>query len=77
MAMLLAVAAILQQVAQRHGVERAESASRAVYESVLEATAAGIRTPDLGGDSETSTVTNEVIARVRTKLEIWSTLQAD
>ena len=28
---------------------RAERASRAIYESVLEATAAGVRTPDLGG----------------------------
>jgi isocitrate dehydrogenase (NAD+) len=39
-----------------------------VYESVLEATAAGIRTPDLGGHSGTTRFTDEVIARTRAKL---------
>ncbi len=52
----------------------AERASRAVYESVFEATASGIATPDLGGHSTTGEFTDEVISRVRTKLEIWSSL---
>jgi isocitrate dehydrogenase (NAD+) len=43
-------------------------ASSAVYESVLEATAAGIRTPDLGGHAGTTQFTDEVIARTRAKL---------
>ena len=52
----------------------ADTASRAVYESVLEATATGVRTPDLGGHASTSEFTSEVIARVRTKIDIWSSL---
>jgi isocitrate dehydrogenase (NAD+) len=75
MAMILAVAAILHQVGERSGFESAASASRAVYESVLEATAAGVRTPDLGGGATTDEVTDEIVARVRTKLEIWSSLR--
>jgi isocitrate/isopropylmalate dehydrogenase len=75
MAMILAVAAILQQVGERRSLEAAESASRAIYEAMLEATAAGVRTPDLGGGAATDEVTGEVIARVRTKLEIWSSLR--
>ena len=51
--------------------------SRAVNQAVLEATAAGIRTPDIGGHATTSEVTDEVIARVRTKLEIWSSLSGE
>ena len=46
----------------------AERASRAVYEAVLEATAAGIRTPDLGGHAGTTEFTDEVISRMRAKL---------
>ena len=49
-------------------------AARAIYESVLEATATGVRTPDLGGHATTSEFTGEVIARVRTKIDIWSSL---
>jgi isocitrate dehydrogenase (NAD+) len=67
MGMILAAAALLHHAAQR-GAERAEEASRAVYESVLEATAAGIRTPDLGGHAGTSQFTDEVIMRTRAKL---------
>jgi isocitrate/isopropylmalate dehydrogenase len=55
-------------------VEGADAASRAIYESVLEATAAGVRTPDLGGQASTTEFTTEVVERVRTKLEVWSTL---
>ena len=49
-------------------------AARAVYESVLEASAAGVRTPDLGGHATTSGFTSEVVARVRTKIDVWSSL---
>jgi isocitrate/isopropylmalate dehydrogenase len=73
MAMILAVAALLRYLGEA-GHDEAATASRAVYEAVLEAAAAGIRTPDLGGHSSTSELTGEVIARVRTKLEIWSSL---
>jgi isocitrate dehydrogenase (NAD+) len=75
MAMILACAAILHQAAER-GLEEAHAASRAVYESVLEAAAAGTRTPDLGGHATTSELTEEIVGRVRTKLEVWSSLGA-
>jgi isocitrate/isopropylmalate dehydrogenase len=73
MAMILATAAVLHYAAML-GHAGADTASRAVYESVLEATATGVRTPDLGGHSTTTEVTDEVISRVRTKIEIWSSL---
>src|SRR3712207_9455558 len=46
MAMILACGAVLHYAGVR-GHAGADTASRAVYESVLEATAAGVRTPDL------------------------------
>jgi len=73
MAMILAAAALLHYAAAQDN-EGADTASRAIYESVLEATATGVRTPDLGGHSTTSEFTDEVISRVRTKIEIWSSL---
>src|SRR3954470_13886920 len=73
MAMLLAAAALLHYVALR-GRPEADLASRAMYEAVLEATATGVRTFDLGGTASTSEFTDEVIARVRTKIDIWSSL---
>jgi isocitrate/isopropylmalate dehydrogenase len=73
MAMILSCAAVLLYAADRN-VEGADAASRAIYESVLEATAAGVRTPDLGGHASTTEFTTDVVERVRTKLEIWSTL---
>lgn len=73
MAMILACAAVLHYAAVA-GWRGADRASRAIYESVLEASAAGVRTPDLGGHSSTSEFTTEVIARVRTKIEVWSSL---
>ena len=73
MAMILAAAALLHYAGER-GTDGAEQASRAIYESVLEATASGIRTPDLGGSATTSEFTTEVISRVRTKIDIWSSL---
>jgi isocitrate dehydrogenase (NAD+) len=73
MAMILAGGAVLNYAAQR-GHRAAERASRAIYESVLEASAAGVRTPDLGGHARTTEFTDDVIERVRTKLEVWSSL---
>jgi len=73
MAMIMAAAALLHYVAEL-GTPQADLASRAIYESVLEATATGVRTPDLGGSATTSEFTDEVIARVRTKVDIWSSL---
>jgi 3-isopropylmalate dehydrogenase len=74
MAMILAVGALLHHVGERSGSAEAEQASRAVHESVLEAAASGVRTPDIGGHATTTEFTDEVIARVRTKIEIWSSL---
>jgi isocitrate dehydrogenase (NAD+) len=73
MAMILACAAVLHQAGER-GQTEAHTRSRAIYEGTLEATAAGVRTPDLGGHASTSEFTDEVIARVRTKLEVLSSL---
>jgi isocitrate dehydrogenase (NAD+) len=73
MAMLLACGAILHYASVR-GHAGADRASRAIYESVLEATAAGVRTPDLGGHASTSEFTSDVVGRVRTKIDVWSTL---
>jgi isocitrate dehydrogenase (NAD+) len=73
MGMIMAGAAVLHYIGQA-GNRAADLASRAVYESVLEATATGIRTPDLGGHATTSEYTDEVIARTRTKVDIWTSL---
>jgi isocitrate dehydrogenase (NAD+) len=73
MGMILAAAAVLHYAGDL-GHEEADTASRAIYESVLEATATGVRTPDLGGDSSTTGFTEEVLSRVRTKIDIWSSL---
>jgi isocitrate dehydrogenase (NAD+) len=73
MAMILAGAAVLHYAGEL-GYEGCDTASRAVYESVLEAVATGVRTPDLGGHAATSEFTGEVISRVRTKIDIWSSL---
>ena len=55
-------------------LEGAETASRAIYEAVLESVASGVKTVDLGGDASTSGFTTDVIGRVRTKIEVWSSL---
>ena len=73
MAMIMAAAALLHYVAEA-GNPDADLASRAIYESVLEATATGVRTPDLAGHATTSEFTDEVVSRVRTKVDIWSSL---
>jgi isocitrate/isopropylmalate dehydrogenase len=75
MAMILAGAALLHY-AGLLGHDGCHTASRAIYESVFEAIASGVRTPDLGGHASTSELTGEVIGRVRTKIDIWSSLRS-
>lgn len=74
MAMILSCAAVLHYAGRGGDVPAAERASRAIYESVLEAVAAGVRTPDLGGHASTSEFTTDVIGRIRTKIDVWSSL---
>jgi isocitrate/isopropylmalate dehydrogenase len=71
MALLLAAGALLHYAAEA-GSEEAETPARAIRESVLEAVNAGTRTTDLGGSATTTEFTDEVIDRVQTKLDIWS-----
>lgn len=73
MAMLLACGSVLSYAGAK-GHAGADRASRAVYESVLEATASGVKTIDLGGHATTSEFTDDVIDRIRTKMEVWSSL---
>jgi len=67
MGMILAVAALLHEAAET-GTAEAEPRSRAIYDAVFGATAAGVRTPDLGGHAGTTEFTDEVISRVRARL---------
>jgi isocitrate dehydrogenase (NAD+) len=70
MAMILAAAALLA-----HGeAEEAQQAARAIREACLEAVAQGIRTADLSGHASTTEFTDEVISRVRAKLDVWASL---
>ena len=74
MAMILACAAVLHYAAEG-GHEGAEEASRAIYESVMETSAAGVRTTRPRRPRETTTeFTDEVVRRVRAKIDIWSSL---
>jgi isocitrate/isopropylmalate dehydrogenase len=73
MAMILACAAVLGY-AGTAGHAGADRASRAIYESVLETTAGGVKTIDLGGHATTTEFTDAVIEKVRTKVDIWSSL---
>ncbi len=70
MAMILAGAALLVYAKTRE----ADRASRAIYEAVFETLFDGKATPDLGGQMATTEFTDEVIRRVRSKLEVWSSL---
>ena len=67
LAMILAGAAVLSYMQE-------DAASRAIYEAALEAVGEDIRTMDLGGHAHTDEFTNEVIKRVRTKLDVWDSL---
>jgi isocitrate dehydrogenase (NAD+) len=70
MAMILAAAAaaLLSQTDEGH------TAGRAIREAALESVAQGTKTADLGGHATTTEYTDDVIARTKTKLEIWSSL---
>jgi isocitrate/isopropylmalate dehydrogenase len=70
MAMILAASALLSHMDDRE----ARAAGRAIREASLEAVSAGTRTADLGGHASTSEFTDEVIERVRSKLDVWATL---
>ena len=70
MAMILAAAALLGHADD----EQAQRAGRAIRESALEAVADGVKTMDLGGHAGTREYTDDVIRRVRQKLEVWSAL---
>ena len=56
------------------GFAGADRASRAVYEGVLETVAGGVKTIDLGGHATTTEFTDAVVEKVRTKIDIWSSL---
>jgi isocitrate/isopropylmalate dehydrogenase len=73
MAMLLACGAVLGYAGVA-GEASAERASRAIYEGVLETVATGTKTIDLGGHSSTSEFCDAVVEKVRTKIDIWSSL---
>jgi 3-isopropylmalate dehydrogenase len=73
MAMLLACGAVLSYA---EGVAGAERASRAIYEGVLETVATGVKTVDLGGHATTTEFTDAVVEKVRTKVDVWSSLGA-
>jgi isocitrate/isopropylmalate dehydrogenase len=70
MAMLLACGAVLGYA----GTAGADLASRAIYESVLETVATGTKTVDLGGHATTTEFTDAVVEKVRTKVDVWSSL---
>jgi isocitrate/isopropylmalate dehydrogenase len=70
MAMFLAGAALLRYAE----TTQATQVARSIYESVFEAVYEGHRTPDLGGSSTTTEFTDEVIRRVKGKLEVWQAL---
>jgi isocitrate/isopropylmalate dehydrogenase len=70
MAMILAASALLSHMDDR----QARASGRAIREAALEAVSAGTRTADLGGHAATGEYTDDVIARVRSKLDVWATL---
>lgn len=70
MAMILAAASLLSHLKEKE----AKVAGRAIIESTLEAVHSGVRTADLSGSAHTDEFTNEVISRVKTKLDVWATL---
>jgi isocitrate dehydrogenase (NAD+) len=69
MAMILAGAALLA-----YGDERSQQVGRAIREAALEGVSQGVRTADLGGHAGTTEFTDEVVRRVKSKLEVWATL---
>lgn len=70
MAMMMAVASVLDYMDQPH----LRTASRSIYEATLEAVSEGVKTADLGGHSSTTDFVDDVLRRIRTKLDVWSAL---
>ena len=70
MAMILAAAALFGHMKE----QEAKRISRGLYEATLEAVYDGVRTSDLGGSAQTTEFSNEVIRRLKAKLEVWSAL---
>ncbi len=70
MAMILAGAALLSHAEDAPS----QAAGRALREACLEAVADGVRTADLGGHDGTTSFTDDVIRRTRTKLDVWGSL---
>jgi isocitrate dehydrogenase (NAD+) len=70
MAMILAGAALLSHAEDAP----TQTAGRAIREACLEAVADGVRTADLGGHDGTTSFTDDVIRRARTKLDVWGSL---
>src|SRR2546423_8155657 len=69
--------AMILPVASRLGYRQggpARVSSGAIYEAALEAVSDGVRTADLAGHAATTEFTDEVIRRVRTKIDVWSAL---
>jgi isocitrate dehydrogenase (NAD+) len=73
LAMILACGAVLRHAGELYGAA-VDRASRAIYEAAFETVGAGVKTPDLGGHAGTTEFTDEVVARIGGKLEIWSSL---
>ena len=71
MAMILAAGALLAH----SGDDECKTAGRAIREATLEAVSAGIKTADLGGQHGTTEFTDEVIRRVKSKLDVWASLR--
>jgi isocitrate dehydrogenase (NAD+) len=70
MAMILAAGALLTH----SGDEQCKTVGRTIREATLEAVSEGVKTADLSGHHGTTEFTDEVIRRVRTKIEVWSAL---
>jgi isocitrate dehydrogenase (NAD+) len=70
MAMILAAAALLAHAED----DATQAAGRAIREASLEAVSDGVKTADLGGHAGTREFTDDVIRRVRTKLDVWASL---
>lgn len=70
LAMILAGGSLLNFI----GNKQASMAARAISESCMEAVYDGTRTADLSGHATTTEFTDEVIKRIKTKLEVWPTL---
>lgn len=70
MAMILACGGLFSYIDDA----KAKRVSRAIYEGTFEAVNDGVRTADLGGNAQTDEFTNEVIRRVKSKLDVWSAL---